>query len=422
MFIEIEFMLKTEPAELMEDRQEISFRESIAFILRLGRALQMVGYPAYRLEAMLSNAARKLDLQAEFFAAPTSIYCGIGELEKQQTFLLRTEPGDLDLGKMVDLDQITQQVVNRKISPVAGTALIDAVFQQKPLYNSWLTTVAFCLASAASARLLGGGVREIMASGVIGILIGLYSLLASKIQDLSFVTAPVAAFIASAAASILSFALGPYGIFNSVLAGLIVLMPGLTLTLALAELSTRNLVAGISRLSAALIVFIGLGFGVALGNKMVGAIFGVVKISAPVMLPGWTEILALLIIPFAFTVLLRAHRRDSLWILIAGILAVSASHLGTITLGSELGPFLGALTVGLASRVYAQLLRRPSPVTLLPGILLLVPGSIGFRSIVAILDKQVVPGLETAFKMILMAMALVTGVLISSIVVPVRER
>lgn len=34
-----------------------------------------------------------------------------------------------------------------------------------------------------------------------------------------------------------------------------------------------------------------------------------------------------------------------------------------------------------------------------------MPGNIGFRSIV--LDKQTIPGIETAFGMILMAMALV---------------
>jgi uncharacterized membrane protein YjjB (DUF3815 family) len=91
-------------------------------------------------------------------------------------------------------------------------------------------------------------------------------------------------------------------------------------------------------------------------------------------------------------------------------------------LGAELGPFIGALTVGLASKLYAQLLHRPTTVTLAPGILLLVPGSLGFRSIASLLDNQIVPGVEIAVRMILTAMALVAGILIANILLPVRRR
>jgi uncharacterized membrane protein YjjB (DUF3815 family) len=87
-----------------------------------------------------------------------------------------------------------------------------------------------------------------------------------------------------------------------------------------------------------------------------------------------------------------------------------------------LGPFIGALTVGLASKLYAQLLHRPTTVTLAPGILLLVPGSLGFRSIASLLDNQIVPGVEIAVRMILTAMALVAGILIANILLPVRRR
>jgi type IV secretory pathway TrbL component len=38
------------------------------------------------------------------------------------------------------------------------------------------------------------------------------------------------------------------------------------------------------------------------------------------------------------------------------------------------------------------------------------------------LDNQIVPGIGTGFGMILMAMALVIGVLTSSLIIPVRER
>jgi uncharacterized membrane protein YjjB (DUF3815 family) len=111
-----------------------------------------------------------------------------------------------------------------------------------------------------------------------------------------------------------------------------------------------------------------------------------------------------------------------IWIVLVVVLAIAASRSGARLIGPELGPFIGALTVGLASKLYSQFLRRPTTVTLAPGILLLVPGSLGFRSIASLLDNQIVPGVGIAVQMILTAMALVAGILISNILLPVRRR
>ncbi|HZS10397.1 MAG TPA: threonine/serine exporter family protein [Blastocatellia bacterium] len=397
-------------------------QEAIGFILSLGRALHIFGYPAYRLEELLESAAEKLGLKGQFFATPTSVYCGFGELDEQRTYLIRIEPGDVNLGKLVDLDEVTSNVVCGRITPARGSELVQEITASRSPYRWPLRVLSYSLASAASARIIGGGIKEIIVSGIIGLVIGMLSLLAGRVSSLSFVLTPVAAFIASVISNLLSRTYGPYSVFNATLAGLIVLLPGLTLTMAMAELSTRNLVSGVSRLSAALIVLIGMGFGVDMGTRVAIALSGPPRIGNPVHLSWWTEWAALLILPVAFTVLLRAHFRDSVWILLTGLVAVAASRSGSLTIGPELGPFLGAVAVGVVSRAYSQFLKRPSTVTLLPGLLLLVPGSIGFRSIISMLDSQIVPGIETAFGMILMAMALVTGVLTSSLILPVRER
>src|SRR5690606_30564729 len=55
--------------------------------------------------------------------------------------------------------------------------------------------------------------------------------------------------------------------YQTSLAGLVVLLPGLTFTIGLTELSTRHLASGTARLAGALVTFLGLGFGVALGSK-----------------------------------------------------------------------------------------------------------------------------------------------------------
>lgn len=395
-------------------------QSAIAFVLRLGRALHQYGYPAHRVEAVMERAAQQFELQGQFFTTPTSIFAAFGALEEQRTYLMRVEPGESDLGKLAALDEVTRQVLRGKISPARGAQRIDEILAAPSPYGWPLTIAAFGLASAAASRFLGGGEREILVAGWLGLMIGMLAFLTSKWQALGRVFELASAFAVSICATIIATQLGTRSVANDILAGLIVLMPGLTLTTAMTELSTRHLVSGTARLSAAFVIFLELGFGVAVGGIMMRTLLGEPKLLELVALPAWTLWLALIIAPLAFTVLLRAQPRDAIWIVISGVLAFIGSQFGAQVLGAELGVFLGALTVSIASNLYSRLLDRPSTITLVPGILLLVPGSVGFRSLASLMDKEVIPGIETAFKMILIAVALAAGILVGKIVAPPR--
>jgi uncharacterized membrane protein YjjB (DUF3815 family) len=79
------------------------------------------------------------------------------------------------------------------------------------------------------------------------------------------------------------------------------------------------------------------------------------------------------------------------------------------------------LLVAAGSNLYARKFNRPAAVPLVPGIILLVPGSIGFGSLSRFIERDVVSAIETAFNMGLVAVALVTGLLVANLVVPPRE-
>ena len=59
---------------------------------------------------------------------------------------------------------------------------------------------------------------------------------------------------------------------------------------------------------------------------------------------------------------------------------------------------------------------------LVPGILLLVPGSIGYLSVSSLMQRNTVAGIDTAFTMVLTAVSLVAGLLIASILAPEPKR
>jgi len=396
-------------------------RNSTGFILRLGRALHAYGYPAHSLEEALGKVSRRLGIDGQFFSTPTSIFAAFGPQDDQQTFLMRVEPGEVNLSKLAELDNVAGCVLRGSVDPEEGSSQIDKILSEPPRYGRFLRMAAFGLASAAASRFLGGGLKEIVVSAFVGCLIALLSFLTEPKKAVGSVFEPLAAFVASALTAGLSFLIGPYAVSNAMLAGLIVLIPGLTLTIAMTELSTQHLSSGTARLNKAFVAFLGIGFGVAVGSSVMTSILGNPRIARVTRLPGWTEIAAMICMPLALTVLLRARSRDAVWIMISGALAFFGARIGALWLGPELGVFLGALTVGIASSLYARWLDRPAIITQVPGILLLVPGSVGFRGLAALLDKQIVSGVDTSFKMIITAVALVAGTLIANVVAPVKR-
>ena len=390
-------------------------------MLRLGKALHSNGYAAHRLEEILSAVAQQMRLEAQFFSTPTAISAAFGPQDDQRTFLIRVEPGGVDLGKMATLDRVTLRVLRGDLTPAEGSAMIDAIGAAPHRYGPAVTTLGFTIASAGAARFLGGGPVEIVVAAVIGGVIGMLSLVIGRSIAAGRVFEPLAAFVAVVLAQGAAHLVAPHAVFIAILAGLIVLIPGLTLTVAMNELATRHLASGTARLSAAVMVFLAIIFGVALGDGLMERLLGTTPVLEPPSMPVWTELVALAVAPLGFAILLRAEPDDLGWIALAGWLAFIGSRAGAVLLDPNLGSFVGALVVGVASNVYALLRDRPSQITLVPGVLLLVPGSIGFRSLASLLDREVLLGMETAFTMTLVASGIVAGLLIANIVVPRRK-
>ena len=393
----------------------------IAFAVKLGSALHKYGTSTHRLEQAMNLVLKKIGLNGHFFSTPTGIFASFGLPEEHRTSLIRAEPGEVNLEKLALLHDLTGQVIKGDIASAAGEKQVDDIVAAPPRYGPLLHALCFGLVSGASSRFLGGGWRETVAAAIIGLILGGLAYVVGRSENASQVFDPMAAMIAAALAMVAAQFFLPLSIYVTTLAGLIVLVPGLTLTTAMTELATRNLVSGTARLMGAGLIFLEIGFGVALGGQIKKLLPPVPLFASPEPLAPWTLGVALLISPLALSVLLRAHPRDIGWILIASIISFGGSRAGASLLGPELGAFVGATLVGSVSNLYGRWLNRPAAVTLVPSILLLVPGSIGFGSLSKFIERDVVSGVETAFIMVLVAVALATGLLVANLIVPPRK-
>ena len=411
----------TDPRDTrLERRRDEPDPAAVGFVLELGRALHRAGHSAQRLEDSMGAISDRLGLiNHQFFSTPTSIMASFGPIGRQRTHMLRVAPGEVNLGTLAALEQVSLEVAQGRVTPAEGVERITRITTAPPPYGRALTTLAYGIVSGAATQFLGGGGREVGVATGLGLTVGLLALVARGRPGLGRVFEPVAAFLVSAGALGLAHVAGPLSVLIATLGGLIVLLPGLTLTVAMAELATRNLASGTARISGALMTFLAIAFGVALGNRIGGGVFGVPPAAAAsASLPEWTAALAVLAAGLGFVVVLQAEPRDALWIVAIGALGVIGGRAGAATLGVELGTFTGALAVGVASTGYGRWTRRPTAVVSVPGILLLVPGSVGFRGIASLLERQAVAGIETIFSMILTAVALVAGLLIAAVVAP----
>jgi len=390
---------------------------AVGFILRLGRALHNAGFSAHRLEATLSDVSRKLGLEAQFFSTPTSIMAAFGPPDSQRTHLIRAEPGSTNLSHLSGLDRIARDVMYGSLGPVEGSQKIEALLSEPPHWGARHVLAAFVLVSVSVASFLHVGMGDLFGAALLGLLCGSIATRSRKQNHWADIEVPVSAFVVAMVAQIFAAMIDSGAGYAMTVAGLVVLLPGMTFTTGLIELSTRHLTSGTARLSGALVTFLGLGFGVALGTKL-GAAVGdwlvlhhVAIQIANTAVPWWVEGAGVLLAPLCFTVLLQADAKEAPWIVLAAATAYLTSGVAGRALGEELGAFLGALMVSAGSTFIARRRDTTPIVTIVPGLLILVPGSIGLRSVTSFSQQKTVTGIEAAFKVILIGISLAAGVL-----------
>lgn len=396
---------------------------SLAFTLRLARALLGLGLPAHRVEESLHRLADSLGFEIDAFCTPTALIVtmsteGAKSANDVRTRVVRVEPGGTDLERLSALHDLVGRVERKEITPGDGARRIEAILARPPRYGPTATALAIGLLSSSSALLLGGGGLDLPIAGALGLLVGVLAGLGTRIPTLARLLPALAAFTVSFLASMLAsqgLAVRPSVLL---LAGIIVLLPGLTVTTATLELASAHLVSGTARLMGGFVTFLQMAFGVALGRKAVELLPQLPAPPQPESLPRWTVLAAAVGSAIGFTILLRAKPRDGGLVIFAVGLALLGSQLGGELMGAELGAFVGALVVGTVSNVFARYADRPVNLMLVPGTLFLVPGSVGFLSIQSLLESDPQGAVTTGFRMALVAMALAAGILVATAAVP----
>jgi uncharacterized membrane protein YjjP (DUF1212 family) len=400
--------------------QHSKFHRQVKFILRFGKALHSAGSPAHTLEATMQDMCQLLGIRGSFISQPTAILSSFSNDEEEITKIERVEPMGVNLGKLSNLDKVAREVIRNEISYEEGYHRLDQILQADDPYKKRVHIAYFLFSTVGFVVLFGGSWGDLVAGMIVGSLMGLMSM-AKPIGLVGQLFEAIVAVVASLVTYLLAKLLPGLNVGVIILSSLIIFMPGLFITIAIAEIATNNLVSGTARLVGGVMILLKLTFGVFIGSKIASWFhFPSLHYSFEQM-PLWITFLTLPITAFMSVINFKANRVDWKWVTIAGIYGYLCSKLGANYLGPELGMFFGGTCVGAMSNIFARIKDKPSSIFQWPGIILLVPGSVGYRGMSSLFQRDVVGGLDTAFTMVTLAMALVVGIFFGNIMIKPRR-
>ena len=402
------------------DRQ--TRRKQANILLHICRAISEAGAPAHRLESYMQVISEKFKLEASFFAMPTAVLASIGEDEySQRSYMIKTDPNDINLSTLHTINEVINELENDVIDLDIAIKSIKAITNKPAEYPEWLFAICFGLVAGGFTTLFSGSWYDVVAASLLGLITGLISIYSKPFKYLSQLLTPLAAMIVGFTAITISHYWQTIDHFLVSLAGLIILVPGLGITIAMRELSTGHLVSGSSRMAGAVTTLFLLSFGLGLGYLIAQSIYGETEINKMANVPAWFNYLALVITALSFSVLFKARFADTFWIFLSIGLAFAGSSLIGLWIEQPFKSLAAVLLVSIAGNIYSRISSNPASVMHIPGIILLVPGSIGFNSLSAMYTNDTMTGVQAAFNAILIAVAISVGLLVGNLIVPPKK-
>ncbi|KAJ3173110.1 hypothetical protein HDU88_004569 [Geranomyces variabilis] len=405
-------------------------------VIKLTRALSTYGAPSHRLEHLLANVGDVLEVESTFFVLPSLILISFGnEDHSSSTHLVKTPQG-FNMDKLTAVNALCLDLAN-------GTLMIDEALERLSQirlareYGNLVSLATFPLVSMGIA-IAGFNANWLEASvaAVLSLLVGGFGFLGAAYPSMQFLMEFGSALFVGLLARCFKKVTGTICMDETVvtLSALAILLPGLSLTLAILELSTRNLVSGTVRMFGALFTAMMIGFALSVGPLLWKEEISPLRddsCAKQQITPMW-NFLFFPLMSASICIFFQAHPR--LWPIMMSVSAlgfVSSYFLNMVPAlsaqGGQVPTALSALAIGLASNIYARITNQVAVAPILSGILLLVPGSLGVRSTLDMLGttqgtSSSKGGTSFAFSMLLIGFCITLGLSVATrLVFPIRN-
>jgi uncharacterized membrane protein YjjP (DUF1212 family) len=381
--------------------------------LGFGSALLRNGVPVDLAEQAMLQIAGRLGLPLQITTEPYRIIAVAGPPTDSRGYVVPVAPGGPNVSRVVGLVDVGDALLDGAIGVSDGLSRIAVITAPRPPRFPAGSVVVFGLLSLAISILLGGGWPEMIAAGIGGCTAGLTTLFSRRLA----LQPPLPELIASTAATIVgigvSLVIGPFSTLIAVAAGLIALLPGFALFLGTIEIARARPAAGLQRIASAVVTFLALASGVAMGAAFVGLAPGLRQPVHPEAAAGSVILVAYACYVLAVYLMLNARPVDLGWIAASCLIGAVGVNLGQHLPNSELGTFLAALMVGVFGQLASRWIALPPVVLVVPGTMFLLPGSLAFRGVLQVLGQNVQIGVEFTFQALLTLVLICAGLIVA---------
>lgn len=395
------------------------------FIIKLGTSLHAYGAPAHRLENLLEEVTAALDIEGTFLVTPTTMHFLFREknADDEYSHIERVQPNLLDLNRLAHTHKLVDAVLAKRLNITQAYTQLEQIKTIPDPYPRWLVLLAWAVLSASFALVCGAKLNELMMAGLAGCFAYELAVLAERSKRLEEMLEPLSALLIA----FLSSGIAALGLnFNLplvILAGVIAYIPGLVMTIGLRELAARHILSGTARIMDAGMMVFKLYFGAVFGLALAALWWTTPQVPLQPALDNWLNYLAVLGLSISLLIIFKISWQDAPWGLASGLIAYASTSLGAKFFEPSLAGLIGALVVGIYANAYSVLKNRPTSIVLLPGIVLLVPGSkmyIGLNNFVT--GESIIANTVNGAQVFLAFMAIVAGLMFANMVLPPKRR
>ncbi len=394
---------------------KVPFDEAWHLILKVGVAAHKYGSTSNRLESFLTSLANRMSYEGVFKATPVTITFALRETPdaQQRLEIITTAPPNIDLDKLARLGDLLKEIETGKLSMTDAYTRIDAIDKAPPPWGKFASMFGYALTGLGLAPLLGAGWTDTLAATLFSILVYGLVLLSARIGRTAMMWMPLTtALIIGFLATLLKYWVPDLNLILVILSAVAIILPGYSISLGAGELVAQHVLSGMSNLINGLITLFKQIAGAAIGVGIASLLVSIVNIDpATPVNPLWLLLLFPLLL-IGLSLAFQTSRRDLPWAVLVSGLAYLGVLAGSTLLDTNLGNLLGTIVAVIVANIWARKTGRPTSIVLIPAIVMLVSGTIGFRGIAAMAQGDINVGMQQFFQMFVVAMTILSGILI----------
>jgi len=227
-----------------------------------GKIMLFAGGETYRVEDTVIRIARACGMEAESFVTPTGIFITLNYGNKSHTAMTRIMYRTIDLNKVSMVNGVSRDLSVGLITPEEAQQQLKEISIAPLTYTATINNIAAGVAGGSFAYLFGGTYLDVLAAGIIGVIVNIVLNYFLNRQTAIFLATFIAAVHAALVAFIAVSVVEGTQVDKIIIGGIMPLLPGVALTNAVRDMIAGDLVSGLARGAEAVLIASAIAAGV----------------------------------------------------------------------------------------------------------------------------------------------------------------